>query len=77
MPKTTRNRVDYMPGAAACTALALAATLFPKLRTQELLDKLVITAVSALQHEAWEPPSLCGRDRDKWRLPASMTPEDT
>lgn len=67
MPKITRTRLDYMPGAAALAALDMAAEMFPNLRSQALLDKLVITAVSALQHRHWQPPFLYGSDRDKWK----------
>lgn len=72
MPKVTRNRLDYMPGDAAYTALVLAAEMFPNLRTQALIDKLLITGVSALCHQHWKPPGLYGKDRDKWRLPADL-----
>ena len=49
MPKSDRTRIDYMPGDAALDALALAEGMFPALRTQALIDRLLITAVSALQ----------------------------
>ena len=74
MPRTDRSRVDYMPGAAAAMALELAAEMYPRLRTQEIIDKLVITGLSALRHKLWHPPYLSGRDRDKWALPASLVP---
>ena len=78
MPKTERTRIDYMPGDAALDALNMAADLFPKLRTQALLDRLLITAVSALhhaaQHKPWQPPGMWGNDRDRWRLPKSLAP---
>ena len=42
------------------------------------IDRLVITAVSALhhaaQHKPWQPPSMGGTDRDGWSLPNSLTP---
>ena len=76
MPKIDRTRLDYMPGDAACNALALAAQMFPNLRCQALLDKLVITGVSALHHQHWKPPGLYGNDRDKWRLPTQLVTED-
>ncbi len=72
MPKTERTRIDYMPGTAALEALDLAAAMFPALRPQALLDKLVITATSALAHKHWHAPYLCGRARDKWRLPDDL-----
>ena len=74
MPRTDRSRVDYMPGAAAMTALELAAEMYPRLRTQELIDKLVITGLAAMRHRPWQPPHLSGHDRDKWSLPANLIP---
>lgn len=78
MPKKDRPRIDYMPGQAALGALALAGEMFPNVRPQALLDKLVITAVSALAHDRnhkrWEPPRLWGRDRDSWKLPPHLQP---
>ena len=78
MPKTERTRIDYMPGNAALDALALAEDMFPKLRTQALIDRLVIVAVSAMHHAAhhrtWQPPGLWGNDRDRWKLPDSFAP---
>ena len=49
MAKNERTRIDYMPGDAAYQALGLGADLFPNLRTQALIDKLVITGLCALQ----------------------------
>ena len=74
MPKKDRTRIDYMPGGAAFEALELASYMFPNLRTQALIDKLVITAVSSLAHQHWRAPELCGRDRDAWTLPADLIP---
>lgn len=76
MPKSDRTRIDYMPGAAALDALAVAADLLPNLRQQALIDKLLITAVSALTHSAWQAPRLYGRDRDAWKLPDDLRRED-
>ena len=80
MPKTERTRIDYMPGDAALDALALAEDMFPALRTQALVDRLVITAVSALhhaaQHEPWQPPGMWGASRDRWKLPGNLLPRD-
>ena len=68
--------VDFGVGAAALAALDLAAGMFPYLRHQALLDKLVITAVSALAHKHWHAPYLGGgRDRDRWKLPDDLRPE--
>lgn len=71
MPKKDRARIDYMPGSAAIDALAMAGTMFPHLRPQALLDKLVITGLCALY---WKPPALYGTDRDHWKLPAGLGP---
>lgn len=74
MPKKDRARIDYMPGQAACDALDIAADLFPNMRPQALIDKLVITGLCALR---WKPPSLYGSDRDHWKLPAEFQGEKT
>lgn len=66
MPKKNRTRIDYMPGQAAFAALGLASEMFPTMRPQALIDKLVITGLCALQ---WKPPMLYGADRDRWQLP--------
>jgi hypothetical protein len=73
MSKSERTRIDYMPGAAAVEALHIAADMFPDTRPQALLDKLVITAVSALAHKHWHAPYLGGRDRDRWKLPDDLS----
>lgn len=67
MSKNTRLRIDYMPGMAAQAVLADAAKLFPNLNNQAIIDKLLITGLSALKHQHWQPPALFGHDRDKWR----------
>ena len=66
MTKQQRARIDYMPGSAAVEALRQAQDSFPNLRTQALIDKLVITGYCALQ---WKVPTLWGSDRDRWQLP--------
>lgn len=66
MPKKDRTRIDYMPGQAAFEALGLASEMFPTMRPQALIDKLVITGLVALH---WKPPMLYGTDRDRWKLP--------
>lgn len=71
MAKKDRTRIDYMPGNAAFEALELAADMFPNLRTQALIDKLVITGLIAMQ---WKQPTLWGADRDRWKLPDNMGP---
>ena len=73
MPKTGRKRIDYQPGGAALEALAIAAAMFPNTRPQSLLDKLVITGLSALAHKHWQAPYLWGH-RDRWRLPDDLRP---
>ena len=66
MPKKDRPRIDYMPGQAAFDALALAGEMFPTLRQQALIDKLVIVGMVALN---WKLPGHYGADRDRWTLP--------
>jgi len=72
MSKANRVRVDYMPGPAALLALQAAQELHPRDNTQALIDRLVITGLSALVHGRWEPPRLFGRDRGRWRLPEGL-----
>lgn len=71
MPKTDRVRVDYMPCPAAVTALEAAQALCPNDSTQALIDRLVITGLSALVQGHWRPPRLWG-NRDGWKLPADL-----
>ena len=72
MSKTNRVRVDYMPGPAALEALKVAQAMHPDRNTQALIDRLVITGLSALVHGRWEPPRLHGRDRERWKLPEGL-----
>ena len=67
-----RVRVDYMPGSAAVEALQAAQGLFPNSNTQALIDRLIITGLSALVQGHWKPPPLYGRDRDAWKLPDDL-----
>ena len=60
---------------AGADEYAIAGEMFPDTRPQALLDKLVITAVSALAHKHWQPPYMRGSDRDGWRLPDELKPE--
>ena len=69
-----RTRIDWQPGDAALEALEIAESLRPHLRTQELIDMLVITGLAALRHEPWAPPTFHGFNRNTWRLPASLRP---
>jgi hypothetical protein len=71
MAKTTRTRVDYMPCDAALAALQAAQVMFPKANTQALIDRMVITGLSALVHGKWQPPSLWGH-RERWKLPDDL-----
>jgi hypothetical protein len=69
MPKNDRTRIDYMPGQAAFDALGLASEMFPNIKPQALIDKLVITGLCALH---WKAPALYGADRDRWELPDGL-----
>lgn len=73
MSKANRIRVDYMPGPAALEALKPAKAMHPDCNIQALIDRLVITGLSALVHRHWEPPRLFGRDRERWILPDGLT----
>ncbi len=64
-------RVDYMPGPAAVGALQAAQGLYPNSNTQALIDRLVITGLSALVQGQWRPP-LYERDRDARKLPDDL-----
>lgn len=78
MPKTDRVRVDYMPCPAAVAALEAAQAIYPDSSTQALIDRLVITGLSALVQGHWQPPRLWG-NRDRWKLPVELcnaSPED-
>ena len=66
MTKKDRARIDYMPGQAAFDALGIAGAMFPNMRPQAVIDRLVITGLCALH---WKPPMLYGADRDRWQLP--------
>jgi len=68
----TRQRIDYMPGDAAMEALQIGEQLLCTLPRQEVLDKLVITGLWALQQPPWVLPPLLGKHRDRWRLPPSI-----
>ena len=71
MPKPDRVRVDYMPCPAAVEALTVAQARYPNSNTQALIDRMVITGLSALVHGRWDPPALYGK-RDRWTLPNDL-----
>ena len=78
MPKTDRVRVDYMPCPAAVAAIKAAQAHHPDNSTQALIDRLVITGLSALVQGHWQPPRLWGK-RERWKLPPNLgraSPED-
>ena len=72
MSKTNRVRIDYMPSAAAVQALQAAQELQPDHNVQRMIDRLIITGLSALVHGRWEPPRLYGRNREQWKLPEEL-----
>lgn len=72
----TRQRIDWAPGDAALEAIEIAETLFPHLRRQEIIDRLVLTGLWALRQPPAIPPRFDGCDRDQWRLPANLRPVD-
>ena len=67
-----RPRIDWCPGEAASEAVEIARELFPHLRKQEVIDRLVITGLYALKQPPWAPPQFVGSDRDKWALPDDL-----
>ena len=52
----------------------MAKDLHPTDNAHALIDRLVITGLSALVHGRWEPPRLYGRDRERWKLPEGLRP---
>ena len=68
----TRQRIEWVPGAAALEALEAGADLFPGLGRQAVIDRLVIVGVSAYLSDHWRMPELPGRSRHRWRLPANV-----
>ena len=69
--KSDRVRVDYRPSTAAVEALQAAQKMFPKANIQALIDRMVITGLSALVHGKWQPPTLWG-PRERWNLPDNL-----
>jgi hypothetical protein len=69
-----RLRVEWVPGPAALEALDIAERqLGPAgLRTQEVIDRLVILGLWALKNPPKRPPDLWGKDRAQWTLPADL-----
>jgi len=75
MPSSaTRLRIDWCPGDAALEAVQIAERMYPHLRRQEIIDRLVITGLWALKQPPAIPPRFDGRNRDRWRLPANLRP---
>ena len=68
----TRQRIEWVPGAAALEALEAGADLFPGLGRQAVIDRLVIVGVAAYLAEHWRLPDLPGKSRHRWRLPANV-----
>lgn len=66
----TRQRIDWCPGDAALQALAAGEELFPTLKRQDVIDRLLITGLCAYLGTHWQPPPFVGTQRDRWRLPA-------
>ena len=73
MPSSsTKLRIDWVPGAAALDALAIAEALFPGQGRQDVIDRMLIMGVSAYLANHWQPPQFQGRSRHRWRLPAEL-----
>lgn len=68
----TKPRIEWVPGPAARDALALAEDLFPGMGRQSVIDRLVITGLSAYVTRPWQPPALAGRARHRWKLPEDL-----
>jgi hypothetical protein len=61
-----------MPGDAAQEALRIGCRVFPHLKTQEVIDRLVLTGLYAMKQPPWSPPNFHGTDRDAWELPPPL-----
>lgn len=73
MPSTpTGPRIDWYPGPAALQALGVGEELYPQCNRQEVIDRLVITAVSAILAPQWQPPPFPAGTRHRWPLPADV-----
>lgn len=68
----TKERIEWNPGAAALAALVVGENLFPTRNRQDVIDMLVIIAVSALKSTPWQPPSFPAGSRYRWPLPADV-----
>lgn len=68
----TKTRIDWVPGAAALDALAIAEECFPNQGRQAVIDRMLIMGVSAYLASHWQPPQFVGRSRHRWHLPADL-----
>lgn len=68
----TSPRVDWAPGPAALAALQVGEDLFPSRNRQDVIDLLVIIAVSAILAQPWRPPAFPCGSRHRWTLPADV-----
>ena len=68
----TKQRIEWNPGPAALEALAVGENLFPGRGRQDVIDMLVIVAVSALLSRPWRPPSFPVGTRYRWELPSDV-----
>lgn len=68
----TNRRIEWNPGDAAFDALVVGESLFPTRNRQDVIDMLVIIAVSALKSRPWQPPAFPVGSRYRWRLPANV-----
>lgn len=69
---TDKDRIDWMPGGAALDALSLAQRMWTGLSRQDVIDRLVITGLSAVLYEPWREPILRGGSRHRWYLPPEL-----
>lgn len=73
MRDKARERIDYAPGPAAVDAIEAAVRAHPRLNKQAVLDRLVVYGWWVLHRPQ---PTLPGNNRDRWRLPDMLRPND-
>ena len=67
-----RPAIEWIPSPAGEQALLIAQRLYPQLSRPALIEKLLITGLSAIRHAPWTPPPLWGSDRMAWKLPVGL-----
>ena len=66
-----QGRIEWIPSRAGEDVLRVAAKLYPQYARAALIEKLLITGLSALRQQPWRPPELWG-NRKGWKLPTEL-----